>query len=326
MGIHCLTLCLTSSVIELKISFKMALTGKVCIVTGASKGIGRGIAVQLGQAGATVYITGRSVDKLQECAQEIEKRGGKAVPVATDHSKDADVKALFERVKSDNDGRLDILVNNAFAGVNMIAQNTGKDFWIEDPVNQWDCINGVGLRNHFICTTYAARMMVEHKDGLIVNLSSVGGLQYLFNVCYGVGKAAKDRMAADCAHELKKSNVTMISLWPGPVKTEHIEENVLTSSDNDAGKVFEDAETVEFAGQAIVNLATDSKRIEKTGKIHLVCDLAQEYGFTDDDGDVHDVRALSYVLKRQGYTWLPSIVPSFVRVPLTLMHLTSNKF
>merc|ERR1712062_923011 len=308
MGLFTLELCAWQVLfIKLKISFKMALTGKVCIVTGASKGIGRGIAVQLGQAGATVYITGRSVDKLQECAQEIEKRGGKAVPVATDHSKDDDVKALFERVKSENDGRL--------------------DFWIEDPVNQWDCINGVGLRNHFICTTYAARMMVEHKDGLIVNLSSVGGLQYLFNVCYGVGKAAKDRMAADCAHELKKSNVTMISLWPGPVKTEYIEENVLTASDNDAGKgIFEDAETVEFAGQAIVNLAADSKRIEKTGKIHLVCDLAQEYGFTDDDGDVHDVRALSYVLKRKGYTWLPSIVPSFVRVPLTLMHLTSNKF
>merc|ERR1712062_286629 len=307
MGLFTLELCAWQVLfIKLKISFKMALTGKVCIVTGASKGIGRGIAVQLGQAGATVYITGRSVDKLQECAQEIEKRGGKAVPVATDHSKDDDVKALFERVKSENDGRL--------------------DFWIEDPVNQWDCINGVGLRNHFICTTYAARMMVEHKDGLIVNLSSVGGLQYLFNVCYGVGKAAKDRMAADCAHELKKSNVTMISLWPGPVKTEYIEENVLTASDNEAGKVFEDAETVEFAGQAIVNLAADSKRIEKTGKIHLVCDLAQEYGFTDDDGDVHDVRALSYVLKRKGYTWLPSIVPSFVRVPLTLMHLTSNKF
>merc|ERR1712062_828750 len=244
MGLFTLELCAWQVLfIELKISFKMALTGKVCIVTGASKGIGRGIAVQLGQAGATVYITGRSVDKLQECAQEIEKRGGKAVPVATDHSKDDDVKALFERVKSENDGRL--------------------DFWIEDPVNQWDCINGVGLRNHFICTTYAARMMVEHKDGLIVNLSSVGGLQYLFNVCYGVGKAAKDRMAADCAHELKKSNVTMISLWPGPVKTEYIEENVMTASDNNAGKVFEDAETVEFAGQAIVNLAADSKRIEK---------------------------------------------------------------
>ena len=216
----------------------MALTGKVCVVTGASKGIGRGIAVQLGQAGATVYITGRSVDKLQECAQEIEKRGGKAVPVATDHSKDDDVKELFERVKSENYGRLDILVNNAFAGVDMIARNTGKEFWHEDPVNQWDCINGVGLRNHFICTPYAARMMVERKDGLIVNVSSFGGLRYLFNVCYGIGKAAKDRMAADCAHELRKSNVTMISLWPGPVKTEYIQENILKADAGTKSKRF----------------------------------------------------------------------------------------
>merc|ERR1712223_968489 len=304
--------------------FNMALTGRICIVTGASKGIGRGIAVQLGQAGATVYITGRSVDKLQECAQEIEKRGGKAVPVATDHSKDDDVKALFERVKSENDGRLDILVNNAFAGVNMIAQNTGKDFWIEDPVNQWDCINGVGLRNHFICTTYAARMMVEHKDGLIVNLSSVGGLQYLFNVCYGVGKAAKDRMAADCAHELKKNNVTMISLWPGPVKTEYIEENVLQEGGfmnrPKSVDIFKDAESVEFAGKAIVKLAEDPKRISKTGKILWVSDLAQEYGFKDDDGEIHDSRCLKNILKATGYTWLPNLIPKFIRVPLVLMH------
>ena len=210
----------------------MALAGRICVVTGASKGIGRGIAVQLGQAGATVYITGRSVDKLQECAQEIEKRGGKAVPVAVDHSKDDEVKDLFERIKTENNGRLDVLVNNAYAGVDMISRNAGKKFWVEDPIDQWDCINGVGLRNHFICTTYAARMMVERKDGLIVNVSSFGGLRYLFNVCYGIGKAAKDRMAADCAHELRKSNVTMISLWPGPVKTEYIQENILKA---DAG-------------------------------------------------------------------------------------------
>ena len=217
----------------------MALAGRVCVVTGASKGIGRGIAVQLGQAGATVYITGRSVDKLQECAQEIEKRGGKAVAVAVDHSKDDEVKELFERVKTENDGRLDVLVNNAYAGVDMISRNAGKKFWVEDPINQWDCINGVGLRNHFICTTYAARMMVERKDGLIVNVSSFGGLRYLFNVCYGIGKAAKDRMAADCAHELRKSNVTMISLWPGPVKTEYIQENILKADAGTKSKDFQ---------------------------------------------------------------------------------------
>ena len=217
----------------------MALAGRICVVTGASKGIGRGIAVQLGQAGATVYITGRSVDKLQECAQEIEKRGGKAVPVAVDHSKDDEVKDLFERIKTENNGRLDVLVNNAYAGVDMISRNAGKKFWVEDPIDQWDCINGVGLRNHFICTTYAARMMVERKDGLIVNVSSFGGLRYLFNVCYGIGKAAKDRMAADCAHELRKSNVTMISLWPGPVKTEYIQENILKADAGTTSKDFQ---------------------------------------------------------------------------------------
>jgi len=310
----------------------MALAGRVCVVTGASKGIGRGIAVQLGQAGATVYITGRSVDKLQECAQEIEKRGGKAVAVAVDHSKDDEVKELFERVKTENNGRLDVLVNNAYAGVDMISRNAGKKFWVEDPINQWDCINGVGLRNHFICTTYAARMMVERKDGLIVNVSSFGGLRYLFNVCYGIGKAAKDRMAADCAHELRKSNVTMISLWPGPVKTEYIQENILKADAGsklgkvDGSNVFDNAESVEFAGKAVSKLTEDPKRIEKTGKILMTCDLAREYGFTDDDGDIHDVRALGEVLRKRGYNWLPSIIPSFVRVPLSMLHMAGNKF
>lgn len=203
------------------------LSGRYCLVTGASKGIGRGIAVQLGEAGATVYITGRSEDKLKECADEIQKRGGKAVPVAVDHSDDEQVGKLFERIKAETNGRLDVLVNNAYAGVDFISRHSGKKFYVADPGEQWDCINGVGLRNHFLCTVYASRMMVERKDGLIVNVSSPGGLKYLFNVAYGVGKSACDRMAADCAHELRDDNVTMVSLWPGPVKTEYIQENVL---------------------------------------------------------------------------------------------------
>ena len=155
----------------------MALSGRICLVTGASKSIGRGIALQLGSAGATVYITGRSVDKLKECADEIQKRGGKvqsknifhfidanfkilffkAIPVAVDHSNDSDVEKLFERIKNENNGRLDVLVNNAYAGVDMITRNSGKDFFVEDPAKQWDCINGVGLRNHFLCTVFASR-------------------------------------------------------------------------------------------------------------------------------------------------------------------------
>ena len=153
--------------------------------------------------------------------------------MAVDHSNDDEVKSLFDKVSKENNGRLDILVNNAYAGVDMIFNymDKKKQFYDldVDPVEHWDCINGVGLRNHYLCTTYASRMMATRKDGLIVNVSSSGGLRYLFNPVYGIGKAAMDRMAADCAFELKKDNVTMVSLWPGPVKTEYIEENVINN-------------------------------------------------------------------------------------------------
>merc|ERR1719244_1880486 len=190
----------------------------------------------------------------------------------------------------------------------MIMENMGKSFWESNPFEVWDCINGVGLRNHFLCTVYASRMMVEKKNGLIVNVSSPGGLRYLFNVAYGVGKAACDRMAADCAYELKEDNVTMVSLWPGPVKTEHVQEHIL-SQDTEMRRSssgfdpFANAESVEFAGKSIVKLAMDPKRIEKTGKIILVCDLAKEYGFTDEDGDIHDLRSLGNILRSRGHTW-----------------------
>merc|ERR1712165_554702 len=295
------------------------LSGKVCVVTGGSQGIGKGIALQLGEAGAIVYITGRNKANLEKAAQEVKERGAqKSVPLQVDHSKDEEVKQLFETVKNEQKGQLDILVNNAYAGVNMIMENMGKSFWESNPFEVWDCINGVGLRNHFLCTVYASRMMVEKKNGLIVNVSSPGGLRYLFNVAYGVGKAACDRMAADCAYELKEDNVTMVSLWPGPVKTEHVQEHILSqdsvsrASQMDGHDHFSDAESVEFAGKSIVKLAIDPKRVEKTGRIILVCDLAKEYGFTDNDGGIHDIRSLRNILNARGHTWLSSVVPDFV--------------
>jgi hypothetical protein len=128
------------------------------------------------------------------------------------------VERLFAKITSEQSGRLDLLVNNAYAGVDMIFKNSGKKFYDCDPVETWDCINGVGLRGHYICTVLASRLMVPRRQGLIVNVSSMGGLRYLFNVAYGVGKAACDRMAADCAKELRESKVAMVSLWPGPVR------------------------------------------------------------------------------------------------------------
>ena len=136
------------------------LAGRVCVVTGATKGIGKGIAVQLGAAGAKVYITGRTKEMLEDCAKEIKERGGTPIPVQVDHSNDKEVKELFEKIEKDENGKLDVLVNNAYAAVNAIFENIGKPFWTIDPAPLWDIINGVGLRNHYLCTVYASRSVV----------------------------------------------------------------------------------------------------------------------------------------------------------------------
>merc|ERR1711892_225267 len=315
-------------------SWKMGpvLTGKVCLVTGAGRGIGKGIALQLGEAGATVYITGRTQANLDECAAEIKARGGHPIPVQMDHGKDDDVEKLFKKIASEQSGKLDVLVNNAYAGVNMIFTSSGKKFWETDPIATWDCINGVGLRGHYHCTSLASRLMVENKQGLIVNVSSPGGLKYLFNVAYGIGKAGCDRMAADCAFELKKSNVAMISLWPGAVKTEYIQENILSSSGSGSGpdkSIFEEGETIEFAGKAIVHLAArdQAEIMQKTGKIVLTSDLSSEYNFTENDGTVPtDFRQINMHLARAGHTWIAALLPNFVRIPNWVLHYASYKF
>jgi dehydrogenase/reductase SDR family protein 1 len=307
-----------------------SLQGKICLVTGACRGIGKGIALQLGEAGATVYITGRTEANLVECAAEIKARGGHPVTVRMDHGNDTDVENLFERIKSEQNGRLDVLVNNAYAGVDMIFKNTGRKFYETDPMQTWDCINGVGLRGHYVCTALASRIMVERQEGLIVNVSSIGGLRYLFNVAYGIGKAGCDRMAADCGMELKKKNVTMVSLWPGPVQTEYIKENVMDNKDQDKNpmkKAFEQGESIEFAGKAIANLAADANVIKKTGRILQTVDLASEYGFTDtNDAMPMDFRLVKNMLRHAGYTGLAGWVPEFFKVPLVIVHLASYKF
>jgi len=308
------------------------LQGKICLVTGAARGIGRGIALQLGGAGATVYITGRTESNLNDCAQEIINRGGKAVPVIMDHAVDSDVVGLFDRIKNEQNNQLDLLVNNAYAGVSLIDKSSGKKFWETDPIHTWDTINGVGLRNHYICTTLASRIMVEQKSGLIINISSFGGLKYLFNCAYGIGKAACDRMAADCAHELKKYNVTCISLWPGPVRTEYIQEHIMDKDGafgglNKAAKVFLKGETIEFAGKSIVHLAAYPNIIKKTGRILHTTDLACEYDFIDIDGVMPIcTRKVKDLLDLEGWKTLAAWVPDFIKIPNWLLHLSANKF
>jgi len=311
------------------------LSGKVCLVTGGSRGIGRGIALQLAKAGATVYLTGRNVDALNKCAEEMKESGGNKDihPVQVDHANDDQVRQLFDQIKSEQ-GRLDILVNNAYAGVDYLFRNLDKKFWEnDDPGIFWDRHNNVGLRNHFICTSYAARIMVEQQKGLIVNISSAGGLRYLFNVPYGVGKAAVDRMTQDTAHELKKHNVAVIGLWPGPVKTEIVQDIFINNENGpDPGvpkESFALGESVEFSGKAVVHLGTDKKGLmKKSGRVLLNTDLASEYGFTEDDGslpiDVFSLKAAFLQIKSmQG---LADYIPTFIKVPKILLYLGGFKF
>ncbi|KAK0401880.1 hypothetical protein QR680_016024 [Steinernema hermaphroditum] len=270
------------------------LAGKVALVTGASRGIGKGIALQLGQAGATVYVTGRPAAKqesiskklqlptLEQTAKEITSRGGKGIAVYCDHSDSTDIKKLFQRIAKEQNNQLDILVNNAFSAVLTISKSIGTKFYDLDP-NIFDEINNVGLKNHYTCSVYAAKLMVPKKSGLIVTVSSSGGLSHLFNTAYGVGKAGKDRMAADMAHELIDSNVCSVSLWPGPVKTEIIERTVLVANKHPNYKFFSEGETIVFSGKCVVALATDEKAMEMTGQILTTSRLARHYSLFDED-------------------------------------------
>ncbi|XP_061653280.1 dehydrogenase/reductase SDR family member 1 isoform X3 [Phyllopteryx taeniolatus] len=307
----------------------MSLSGWICVVTGASRGIGKGIALQLSEAGATVYITGRQEKTLKETATQVSERGGKCVPVICDSTNDGDIEKLFERIKLEQSGKLDLLVNNAYAGVQAIFENQGKKFWETDP-SFWDTINNTGLRSHYICSVYASRMMVARGQGLIINISSMGGLRYLFNVPYGVGKAACDRMAVDMAMELRSRGVASVCLWPGPVKTELISQFVLAPQEVDSKykDLFANGETTEFSGLCIVNLAKDKNLMSLSGKILLTCDLARRYGIQDvDGGAIKDFTSLKFLLTKVPYiSWLSSFVPSFIRMPRFLLPLASNHF
>jgi dehydrogenase/reductase SDR family protein 1 len=259
------------------------LQGYVAVVTRASRGIGKGVALALGEAGATVYVTGRTLTPgtaplpgtIGETASEVTARGGRGIAVQCDHGDDQQVEQLFQRIK-DEQGTLDILVNNVFFLPDGPLFQT--PFW-EQPVHFWDDFLGVGCRAHYIASRLAVPLMLPKQNGLIANISSFGGGSYQINVSYGVGKAAVDRMARDMAKDLKPHGIASVSLWPGVVRTERI------MGMGDAVPFdMSVTESPELTGRAIIALATAPNRMAQTGKRHIVAELAQEYGFTDTDG------------------------------------------
>ena len=262
-----------------------ALDGRVAVVTGASRGIGKGCALELGAAGATVYVTGRTLEEgsaplpgtIGATAEELTALGGKGVAVACDHRDDAAVEALFARI-ADEQGGLDVLVNNAYLIPRELT--SGKPFW-ETPTSNWDDMIGVGTRSAYVASQHAARVMVRQSAGLIANISSSGAAEYAWHVAYGVGKAALDRITADTAHELREHRVAVVSLWPGIVKTERI-----AKAGEKLGLAMEGAESQRFTGRAVVALASDPNAIRHSGRAIASRDLADEYGFTDVDGSL----------------------------------------
>ena len=247
---------------------------KACVVTGASRGLGRGIALVLARdEGCRVYATARNENALNELARESAEgnKGGEVVPCVLDQSDDEAVQDLVDQIKS-KESHLDLLVNSAYGGLVAITPHFGKRFW-EKPISVFDSSLDIGLRSAYVMSALIAPMMVKNKAGLIVQISSFGGVNYLFDVGYGVGKAGLDRLTTDMAVELKPYEVHAVTLYPGAAVTEIA--------------AFPGGETPVFTGRAVaalLNSAAKEELAKMNGKVVQTVELAHRYGFTDIDG------------------------------------------
>jgi len=258
------------------------LDGTVALVTGASQGIGRGIALELGERGATVWLTARNAAGLDETADQIRRLGGVSVARPCDHSDDNAVVAVFDELRRDA-GRLDLVVNVASPDFNSMV---GQPFWTLPFESITDCLT-VGPRSNFVTSALAAPTMIDQGGGLIVNISSHGSEDYVLATPYGAAKAAIEKITHDTALELREHDVAVIGLWPGLVLTERIlafATETPSGTRELAGLNLDLGESPRFPGRAIVALFTDPDRIARTGQSFFAARLAREYGFTDVDG------------------------------------------
>ena len=268
-----------------------SLSGKVAVVTGASRGVGKGAALALADEGATVYVTGRTVTPgsyplpgtVGETAAEVDRRGGRGIAVRVDHGRDDEVAALFERVRREQ-GRLDLLVNNAFSLPEDLTEP--QPFW-EKPLSNWEMVD-VGVRSSFVAAWHAAQLMVPQKSGLIVATSGYVGVTYTYGVVFGTCKAAVDRMARDMAIELKPHRVASVSLWLSLAFTERARRNLAARPEMTTQTVTNPVigTSIEFPGRVIAALARDPDVMRRSGGTWIAAELARDYGVTDVDGKV----------------------------------------
>lgn len=286
-------------------NIKTTLTGCVALVTGASRGAGRGIARELGAAGATVYVTGRSTraqpadsygqllalsdmaavpGSIEQTADEVTQAGGRGIPVRCDHTREDDVAALFARVQGEA-GRIDLLVNNAWGGHETFNGVFEAPFW-EHPLNQWDSMFDRGVRNHLLASRFAAPVMVRQQRGLIVTTTFWDRDHYLRgNLFYDLAKAAMTRLAFGMAEELRPHGVASLAVSPGWMRTEFVLAGHKTDEEHwQERPSLARTESPRYLGRAVAALAGDANVMTKSGSVHRVADLARAYDFTDIDG------------------------------------------
>lgn len=274
------------------------LSNTVAVVTGASRGAGRGIAHVLGQEGAIVYVTGHSVrgnstrpellhTTIENTAEMVTAAGGLGIPVQVDHTVDTEVAALFNRVRQEQ-GRLDLLVNNAWGGYHDSATNSAFDavFW-EQPLDRFDRMFTAGVRSHLSASWFAVPLMLSRRRGLIVNTTlDVAADHYDQALFYLAAKHTVNYLTFGMAHDLhqrSRYDITVVALAPGWMRTEAVMSNTFPHTLPATASMLKQTESVEYVGRAIVALATDPHVITKSGQTLRVRDLAREYGFTDVD-------------------------------------------
>lgn len=252
----------------------------VVVVTGASRGLGRGIARAFGSKGAKVYVTARNADALGSAVDEIKSRGGTGIAVPCDHRDDDAVAAVFQQV-ADECGHLDVLVNNATA-VDYVANAAPLPFW-EKPLSVSEMLN-VGLRSHYVSAYYAAPIMVAAGGGLIANISFYGAVSYFHGPAYGAAKGGTDKMTADMAVDLAPHGVSAVSIWPGFILTEMIKSIPEEHLPTDVRDSLPQWEHPEFTGFVIDALRRDPELAELSGRALIGAELGKRYGITDLDG------------------------------------------
>ena len=271
------------------------LNGKVAVVAGATRGAGRGIACALGEAGATVYCSGRSVrgrpatgnrpETIEETAEMVTARGGAGIHVQADHTVETDVKRLFERVKKEQ-GRLDILVNDVWGGDELT--DFGKTFW-ETSLENGRLMLDRAVFSHIVTSHYGAPLLIETGTGLIVEITDGNSFSYRGNIFYDLVKTSVIRLAFAMARELRKRRITSVAVTPGFLRSEARLEYFGVTEDNwrEGAKKdpsFLGSETPFYVGRAVAALAADPNVFSKSGRVFSSWDLANEYGFTDIDG------------------------------------------